>query len=272
MKILSVLFLLFLTACAHDPLGSIPNEFVRKDIQAGMFQIMTLQKATDPDKPWVVYIAADGYSLIKQITPEPDATPHKAVGWRLAQLDPSPNVAYLARPCQYVEYDPACHEPYWRDRRFAPVVINSMNEALSQIVGNQYVRLVGYSSGGGIAAILASQREDVLNLRTVAGMMDLYNFNRFHQVQHMKKSVDPYEYAYAIRHLPQIHYIGMQDKIVPKELAEFFLYGMGNPDSAMIWPISDATHDSRWEDIWPSLLSCYDGGTGPLSCDVAGLL
>lgn len=268
MKFYSLFLLIFLVACSHNPLAQLPKDCVRKEVNAGMFRVLTLRRATDPHKPWVVYIEGDGYAWINRITPSPDPTPHYALALRLALLDKSPNVAYLARPCQYVKDDPACHKTYWTDRRFGTEVLSAMDEALDHIIGAQSVRLVGYSGGGTIAALLTAQRDDVLSLRTVAGNLDVSNFNRFHKVSKMPHALDPYDYAYKTRHVPQIHYVGTDDDIIPYELADYFLYAMKRPESAIIWSVSGATHSKKWEEVWPLLVSCFDSGTGPSSCEI----
>ena len=94
-----------------------------------------------------------------------------------AVAGPAPNVAYLARPCQFMPMDrnPQCAVPYWTGKRYTPEVIASMNDAVDRLVARvpgQPVNLIGYSGGGAVAVLIAARRHDVATLRTVAGNLD----------------------------------------------------------------------------------------------------
>lgn len=94
------------------------------------------------------------------------------MGLKLAALDASPNVVYLARPCQYV-WSPLCSDIYWTDRRFAVEVVEAMSAAIDRLIlPGQKLHLVGYSGSGAVAVLVAARRPDVVSLRTIAGNLD----------------------------------------------------------------------------------------------------
>ena len=119
---------------------------------------------------------------------------------KLAVIDSSPNVLYIARPCQYVprEENPNCQTDYWTFKRYAPEVLESINEVIEMYIKNNQlrgVRLVEYSGGGTLAAILAATRNDVIDLRTVAGNLDIDYFAQLHKASPLTGSLNRIDYV-----------------------------------------------------------------------------
>lgn len=75
----------------------------------------------------------------------------------LAFEDDSPNVVYLARPCQYIK-SPICSKRHWTTARFAPEVINAEYAAVKQIADGNPVILIGFSGGAQVAGLIASAK------------------------------------------------------------------------------------------------------------------
>lgn len=157
------------------------------------FTLAAFVRSTDPAAPVTVYIEGDGLAWISRSQPSTDPTPTNPIGLRLAALDASPNVVYLARPCQYA-WSPACSETYWTDRRFAEEVVAATSSAIDRLLRpGQRIHLVGYSGGGAVAALVAARRHDVVSLRTVAGNLDHAEVNRIHRVSPMNGSLNAAE-------------------------------------------------------------------------------
>ncbi len=133
-----------------------------------------------------VYIEGDGAPWRDLFSPPADPTPRDPVALRLALEDPAPAVVYLARPCQYVARmaPPAarhCDPRYWTGARFAPEAVAAVNAAIDRAKresGAARIRLVGYSGGGVIAALLAERRDDIELLVTVAAPLDVAGWIR----------------------------------------------------------------------------------------------
>lgn len=143
-----------------------------------------------------VYIEGDGLAWLTPTLPSTDPTPRHPLALQLALAQAEGRAAYLARPCQYQEGKredngegrqdanldakqempfPPCSQRYWTGSRFAPEVIDAMDNAVSQLMqrhGASALVLVGYSGGGSVAALLAMRRTDVIRLVTVAGNLD----------------------------------------------------------------------------------------------------
>jgi pimeloyl-ACP methyl ester carboxylesterase len=171
----------------------------------------------------------------------------------LASLDPSPNILYLARPCQFTRNDSQCRTAYWTDRRYAPEVIASIDEAIDTALRGQHggLHLVGYSGGGAVAALIAARRGDVLSLRTVAGNLDHVRLNRHHGVSAMPESLNPIDFAPRLAGLPQTHFTSETDQTVPPAIAEAFVAALGSPRCASVVRVLDTTHAQGWQDHWP---------------------
>jgi len=220
------------------------------EIQTDIFRITSFSRHSEGVAPTVVYIEGDGFAWVTASQPSSDPTPKHALGLRLASLDPAPNVVYLARPCQFTPQDKACRVDYWTSKRFSEEVIASLNEAINQSAGKQGIHLVGYSGGGAIAALIAARRDDVLSLRTVAGNLDPTELNLYHHVSPLTGSLDPMKVAARLSRLPQRHWVGDKDEVVPPFIAENFIKAQKQPSCAILQHAPQATHEQGWEDVW----------------------
>ena len=219
------------------------------------FLITVYARLKQPGAPLTVYFEGDGFAWISKTRPSPDPTPTDPMALRLAAEDPAPNVVYVARPCQYTSHDadPACRVAYWTKRRFAPEVIASMNQvvdAMRRRAGSPSVRLVGYSGGGSVAVLVAAGRNDVVDIRTIAGNFDTDAFVAYHDVSHMDGSLNPVSVAAQLSVIPQLHLVGGADAIVPMRLADGYRRASGVSACVQFVEIADATHDGQWPRAW----------------------
>lgn len=256
--------LILLPSCAVDLVANAdaiatPSGLKRTQINAGEFVLTAYVKNSGPSDEWNIYIEGDGMAWLNYNEPSLDPTPHKAVGLSLAASDKAPNVAYIARPCQFTPAakNPRCEVAFWTDKRFSEEVIASMNAAINKITGSnrgQKVNLVGYSGGGAVAILAAAKRDDVKSIRTVSGNLDHRELNRLHDVSQMPGSLNAIDKAKAVSNIPQIHFSGSEDKIVPSSIAE--RYRAASPTTCVkTKTIAGASHDNGWKERWPELLA-----------------
>lgn len=250
---------------AHAEALAAPAGLKREPVATGPFVLTAFVRITRADQPLTVYIEGDGLAWVSRREPSADPTPRTAIGLALAAADPAANVVYLARPCQFtpMEWNPACGVPYWTGKRLAPEVITSMNEAVSHFVAQvpgQRIHLAGYSGGGAVAILIAARRHDVASIRTVAGNLDSEFVNQLHHVSPMPESGNPFNFARQVATIPQMHYSGADDKVVPPEVARRFVLAA---DSRCVQTrtVPGMTHNSDWGQLWPALLATMPGCT-----------
>ena len=230
----------------------------RVEIPAGDFVLTGYARVTDKRKPIDVYIEGDGLAWLTRTQPSLDPTPVRATGLALAAADATPNVVYLARPCQFtpMEKNPRCNVTYWTGRRFAPEVVDSMEAALDWVVAQapgQPLNMVGYSGGAALAVLASARRKDVATLRTVAGNLDDEYINRIHGVDAMPDSFNPISAARLVATIPQIHFVSDADGVVPPEVARRFVTATQSRCAAEIVE-RGLSHDGEWGLRWADLL------------------
>ncbi|HEX6956518.1 MAG TPA: alpha/beta hydrolase [Ferrovibrio sp.] len=229
-------------------------------VETPAYRLAVWRRLRDPSLPVDVYIEGDGLAWLDRTHPSPDPTPRHPVGLLLAVADPAPNVIYLARPCMYVDLrrETHCQTGTWTDGRFDQSAVEAIDRALGQMKpAAMPANLVGYSGGAAIAVALAARRRDILSLRTVAGNLDPAAVNRLHHVSRMPTAIDVAALAPRLKLLPQRHFVGNDDKIVPASIAERFSSEVGA--CAAVGRVA-ASHGEGWHEQWPRLLQM------PLPC------
>lgn len=258
----ALLPLLLLAGCASDRFASAegiatPAGLRFQPIEVGQGeQLASWRRIRDPAQPLQVYIEGDGLAWAARTRPSADPTPRHPLGLTLAAADPATNVVYLARPCMYQPTPNAvrCTDPArWTDDRFDEASVALLNVALDRMKASsgQPVHLIGYSGGAAVAVALAARRSDVVSLRTVAGNLDPAGINRLHNVSPQPSALDIAGLAPRLSRLPQIHFSGSRDEVVPPSIAGPFVARAGR--CAVVVPVA-AGHESGWAEAWPALL------------------
>lgn len=233
--------------------------FTKEYIKAGDFTLMTYQRFDKHSDTLSIYIEGDGRAWESKYELSQDPTPLNPVALRLAAVDPKDNVAYIARPGQYSPSGAVdCDPRYWSGQRFAPEVVGAIDkviDVLKEKSGAKYVELMGYSGGGAIAVLVAARRSDVRALRTVAGNLNTYAFCAYHHVSPLDGSMNPLDVAQKIARIPQRHFVGSKDSVVPGFIAQSFVEQEGDKDHSRITIVQGATHSKGWPQKWRELLS-----------------
>lgn len=198
-----------------------------------------------------IYIEGDGYAFDRHGKPTQDPTPKGTLVRELAFGDNSPNVIYLARPCQYVK-SPICSKRHWTTARFAPEIINAEYETIKQIAGNHPVILIGFSGGAQIAGLVATAKPglNVKKIITIAGNLDHLSWTQYHNLPPLNESMDLESYRKQFAEVPQVHYVSSDDKVIPPVLVREFV---GNDD--LVVEVDRANHNEDWESIYNKVWS-----------------
>lgn len=240
MKYFAILTALFLSGCATF-FSPNPTGFKKEEIETQYLTFSVWEKQSiQANKPLRIYLEGDG-----------NPNPKHQIALYYAQQDPSDNVVYLARPCQWSE-DRVCKDKpeIYKNQRFHPEMMRETLEILLQII-NKYqppvVELVGYDGGATVALNLAPQLP-VRRIVTIAGILDTESYTRQNDLPDMPDAENPASNLIALAQIPQVHYVGANDKITPQKMAERFVRQMNNPKSAIVKKVPDVGHND-WKGV-----------------------
>jgi hypothetical protein len=256
-----------LTGCASLPLGQNEREAAdRIAMQAGFkarwaeaegFRILTFGRGLGkgaPGGPVHVYLEGDGRAW-RGRRPPPDPTPMRPMGLRLAALDPAPSILWIGRPCMYLG-EPAttgCGPRWWTSHRYASPVVEAVNSLISRLAGGRELVLMGHSGGGALAVLVAARRDDVVALVTVSAPLDLGFWAENGRMTPLHGSLNPIDVAHQLDRLPQRHYAGGRDRVVPQEVIRRFVAAIPRPTRARLEIQAGYSHGCCWERDWPDL-------------------
>ena len=246
MKHLLILSAFMLTSCQSTYI--IPPSFQFHKIETRYFTLASWQKITAPNNAaYKIYIEGDGYAFNHRGKVSNDPTPRNTTLRDIAFNDNSPNVIYLARPCQYI-MSQNCAPRHWSTARFAPEVINAEAEAVKAIAQDKETILIGYSGGAQIAGLIASTKPQIKTKKiiTIAGNLDHQAWTEYHKLPPLNESISLNDYKENFLKIPQHHYIGEKDTNIVPEITYNFL-GKENRQNITIVP--QATHGSGYEKI-----------------------
>lgn len=226
------LFLPFvLIACA--PVWHIPYDFQEVIISSDKYKILTYQKLSDSISPIHIYIEGDGYAFNGAGRPTSNPTPRGTFLRDLSINDDSPNVVYMARPCQYI-MSSGCDISDWTSKRFSADKIDNIAYAIKKISQNRPIILIGYSGGAMISGLVIQQNPD-LNIKkwiTIAGVLNHSDWTSYFGDLPLSGSLN----MNKLPNIPQVHYIAENDDVVPKSLSYKWL------SEKKVFIIPNATH------------------------------
>ena len=227
-----------------------------------------------------IYLGGDGTPWIQGRYIARDPTPRNPLALKLFIQDPAP-AAYIARPCYYVDaYREVnasrdnkaniddnsdsdkrdCDDArWWTDARYSEPVLASMQSAmlnLQQALGFKQIRLVGYSGGGAIAALL-TPRINASSLVTIAANLDIDEWTHHHGYLTLKSSLNPQSMPPSSATNAAIHMAGAKDRAVPARIVGAFVKKHGG----LLWVYKKYNHGCCWARDWPSILKRIDAAT-----------
>ncbi len=217
------------------------------DVQTRL-PIRVYGRLADGQQPVHVYVEGDGHAWRNARQPSLDPTPHNPVALKLAARDQSANVLYIGRPCQYLN-DPArgCQFKIWTEQRFAHV--DQLQQAVDQVIDSAQARvLIGFSGGANLAVQLAERMPATQGLITLAGNLDAAAFARFHNLPAEGYGRNA-GLLKRLSGLPQLHYSGRLDRVIPPELTLSML-GHGQQGCVEMETVPRAAHTGPWQIDW----------------------
>lgn len=261
----------FLTACSHLPAPeqryaaidalALTAGFEKTIITTDQFTLLAYTRIATKNKSDIlrVYIEGDGYAFDSALKPSIDPTPINPLALRLAIVDNSENVMYIARPCQYLLLldSDKCLPRYWTSARFSEAVIASINQAITQVKAANNIttiELFGYSGGGAVVALLALRRNDVSRFVTIAGNLDHVSWVQAHGYTPLNYSLNAADFAEPLSQIEQIHFVGEKDSNIDRRVVNAYLSGMSNTQKVSVIEMLGFDHNCCWVEHWPELL------------------
>lgn len=224
-------------------------------LRGGDFTLLTFSSPraqfTNPQEQTLnIYIEGDGFAWANRFTPSNDPSPRNPTGLTWALKDQGPAI-YIARPCQYTLANDAtnCSPVFWTSARFAPEVLTSMSAVIDQLKAERkakHIRLHGYSGGGVVAALLAANRADVVELITYGAPLNTTAWTSLHEISPLRYSLNPADHPEALSQLPQTHYVGENDTNVPPSLLRDFVALLKTDGRAKVVVVKNADHSCCW--------------------------
>ena len=242
-KFLICFFLVFLlTGCVHR---NVLTDFNHELVETDSYVLSTWYKITEPGKPLVVYIEGDGYAFNANGTVSSNPTPKSIFLRQIAANDPRANVVYIARPCQYFQTE-SCSQKDWTTGRFSQEILDSTDVAVKSFMKKaktDKIILVGYSGGATLGGLIAVRHpSQVLHFSSIAGVLNHEQWTTYHKDPPLSDSLNLADFRSLFLTIPQHHYVGAKDTVVPPVLTQAF---MQSNDRITIIP--EATHDSGYQ-------------------------
>lgn len=247
-----ILILILLASCAHNPkieteLYAQKNGWHSEVVRTPNFDLQTYHRIY-PGQPTTVIIEGDGFAYETPTIISEDPTPLEPKVLRLAGKLVKQNVIYLSRPCQYGKMR-GCHYKDWTLARYSAQVRDTINQAINHFqerYGFSKIRILGFSGGGTMAALIAAMRHDVSELVTLAGNLSIDKFTLIHDATPLKGSLNPIHFASQLHKIPQLHLVGENDDRVPLEVALHYKESFRDHRCIQIKQLSDLDHFSDW--------------------------
>ncbi|MGR8947429.1 MAG: alpha/beta fold hydrolase [Gammaproteobacteria bacterium] len=233
-------------------------DLTREDITIGNLPLVIFRDEIAPGSPRIhFYVDGDGSPWIHGKRVASDPTSRSKLILELMAADDSPKVL-VGRPCYYiaVKRRPAsCTESLWTSHRYSAQVVAAMRSVIEQQVARhkpKEVVLIGYSGGGTLATLIASEMEQAKVLITIAANLDVDAWIEKHSYSPLSRSLNRFNFPQLPPDVRQIHFVGGEDQNVPpwitKAVAEKQL-------NARVVEEGAYSHECCWPDTWASTLA-----------------
>jgi len=261
---ITALYVVVLSACATPTEQfnevALASGFTGFSIHTGSFEHQLF--INDPahlqqhDSVIHVYLDGDGTPWEQNRWIANDPTSRNPMILELMQQDKHPAV-FLGRPCYHgFNKSSVCQNKYWTSHRYGREIVDSMVLALRQWLKNKaysHIVLIGYSGGGTLAMLMASDLPDVQTVVTLAANLDIDAWSAHHNYQPLTGSLNPAKLTFN-GHLKQIHLAGLEDTVVPADQIKGFADKQTHSTYIAYLRFN---HHCCWVKQWPAILSLF---------------
>ncbi len=249
----------FLAACQSATQRVFENGkragFNRQTAVANGFDLMVMSSNRPTTSEYLhVYLEGDGVPWAKTTVIAADPTSASVLMLDLMALDQSDSV-YIGRPCYNgTAFEPECNKRLWTSARYSIKVVDAMASALTEYMSKRdyrYIRLFGHSGGGALAMLLAERFEQVTDVITIAGNLNIRAWTSHHGYTPLYSSLNPSDQPALGQGLRQWHWMGGRDVVIPPALITPFIQSQTNAFGSTL---PNYSHNCCWQTIWPQVL------------------
>lgn len=264
-----IFILLGLSACVSAPPINI-NEWSQgltlRWLNIQQHQLVRLEKPAPAPQAIHIYLEGDGTPWVQRYFVARNPTPRYPLALELMKRDDQLGF-YIGRPCYYLAPDfyhalaqykmaTPCNFHYWTDARYSETVVDVMSaaltETLQQLPSSQQtlpIILIGHSGGGTLALLIAQRVAEVDGVITIAANMDIHAWTQHQHYSPLKRSLNPATMLMR-RNIPQVHFAGEHDEVVPPQINAAFMKKIGQDFIIK----KNFDHNCCWLEVWPELL------------------
>lgn len=105
-----------------------------------------------------------------------------------------------------------------------------------------------------MALLLAAERDDVEQVVTVASNLDTAEWTRRMGLSPLGGSLNPADFTSRLAGLPQVHWVGARDRIVPLDVTERFAARLPRDRRPHIHIVDEFDHRCCWAEHWQEIL------------------
>lgn len=200
------------------------NNLHTEIIKTNTFNLFSASNNSTFTSDVTIIIEGDGFAWENRYTASNNPTPISPIGLKILSKIKKPAI-YVARPCQY-EFDQRCKTKFWTSDRFHPDVIKSYEEAIEIIKTKhkaQNINIIGFSGGAYIALKLASNRQDINKVTTIAGVLNPKSWTEYHNISPLNLNQSIEELLTTSAHTTFEHICSEDDEIMPCSLTKQFM-------------------------------------------------
>jgi pimeloyl-ACP methyl ester carboxylesterase len=125
-------------------------------------------------------------------------------------------------------------------------------DAIKEQNNNNKFNLIAYSGGGTIALMLGANREDIQSIRTIGGNLDHNELSKITKTSPLTNSIAAKEFIFKTEKIPQIHYYGEKDKVIPEKIFLDYKNSFSNQNCITVKKIELLNHYDGWDSFWKS--------------------
>ena len=194
-----------------------------------------------------IYLHGDGQPFITPTQVAADPSPQRPYVLSLMAAHNGDSVL-LGRPCYFAaRSQEICHPKWWTSHRYAEEVVNSLSDAANLLADGRPVVLIGFSGGGSLAMLIAPDVDNLVGVVTIAANLDVTRWAVHHGYTPLSGSLDPLQSLPRTAAIPQIHYFGGNDEVVPISLSDELHKHL---PSGSLRIVERHRHDCCWQRRW----------------------